>query len=36
LTVLDWARLGGHQAVVDYLVSIGAPESETRPTGDRR
>ena len=33
-TVLGWARLGGHQAVVDYLVSIGAPESERRPTGD--
>jgi len=25
-TVLDWARKGGHQAVIDYLVSIGAPE----------
>lgn len=24
-TVLDWARRGGHQAVIDYLVSIGAP-----------
>ena len=27
LTVLAWARRGGHQAVIDYLVSIGAPES---------
>jgi ankyrin repeat protein len=27
-TVLDWARAGGHQPVIDYLVSIGAPESE--------
>ena len=34
LTVLDWARWGGHRAVIDYLVSIGAPESERRPTGD--
>ena len=33
LTVLDWARRGGHQTVIDYLLSIGAPESE--PTGDR-
>jgi len=33
-TVLDWARSGGHQAVIDYLVSIGAPESERQPTGD--
>lgn len=33
LTVLDWARRGGHQTVIDYLMSIGAPESE--PTGDR-
>jgi len=31
-TVLDWAREGGHQPVIDYLVSIGAPESDTRPT----
>jgi len=23
-TVLDWARSGGHQVVIDYLVSIGA------------
>jgi glyoxylase-like metal-dependent hydrolase (beta-lactamase superfamily II) len=28
-TVLDWARSGGRQAVIDYLVSIGAPESPT-------
>jgi ankyrin repeat protein len=34
LTVLDWARRGGHQAVIDYLVSIGAPESARPPTGD--
>ena len=27
-TVLDWARGGGHQPVIDYLVSIGATESE--------
>jgi hypothetical protein len=27
LTVLDWARRGGHQTVIDYLVSIDAPES---------
>jgi hypothetical protein len=26
-TALDWARAGGHQAVIDYLVSIGAPAS---------
>jgi len=26
-TPLDWARSGGHQAVIDYLVSIGAPAS---------
>ena len=25
-TVLDWAREGGHQPVIDYLVSIGATE----------
>jgi glyoxylase-like metal-dependent hydrolase (beta-lactamase superfamily II) len=30
LTVLDWARQGGHQAVIEYLVSIGAPESVVR------
>jgi hypothetical protein len=33
-TVLDWARGGGHQPVIDYLVSIGATESETRPIAD--
>jgi hypothetical protein len=27
-TVLDWARGGGHQLVIDYLVSIGATESK--------
>jgi len=27
-TVLDWARSGGHQVVIDYLVSIGAPGSK--------
>ena len=27
MTVLGWARRGGHQAVIDYLVAIGAPES---------
>jgi hypothetical protein len=32
-TVLDWARSGGRQAVIDYLVSIGAPGSESPPTG---
>src|SRR5216683_7297586 len=26
-TVLDWARQGGHEPVIDYLVSIGVPES---------
>ena len=26
-TVLDWARSRGHQAVIDYLVSVDAPES---------
>ena len=31
-TVLDWARAGRHQPVIDYLVSIGATESDTRPT----
>lgn len=28
LTVLEWARRGGHEQLIDYLVSIGAPESE--------
>jgi hypothetical protein len=27
-TVLEWAREGGHQHVIDYLVSIGATESQ--------
>ena len=26
-TALDWARAGGHQDVIDYLVAIGAPAS---------
>jgi hypothetical protein len=26
-TVLDWARGGGHQPVIDYLMSLGATES---------
>jgi hypothetical protein len=34
LTVLDRARRGGHETVIDYLMSIGAPESERWPTGD--
>ena len=28
-TALDWARSGGHQGVIDYLVSVDAPESAT-------
>jgi len=27
-SVLDWARAGGHQPVIDYLSAIGATESE--------
>jgi ankyrin repeat protein len=27
-TVLDWARRGGHQPIIDYLVSIGATDSQ--------
>ena len=33
-TVLDWARKGGHQAVIDYLVSVGAPGAVRSPTGE--
>ena len=29
-----WALGPGHQTVIDYLMSIGAPESERWPTGD--
>lgn len=32
--VLDWARAGGHQPVIDYLVSLGAIGSETVPRFD--
>ena len=31
-TVLDWAREGGHQPVIEYLVSIGATPSEPGTT----
>ena len=34
LTVLDWARWGGHREVIDFLVSIGAPESGKRPISE--
>jgi hypothetical protein len=29
-TALDWTRRGGHQAVIEYLEPIGAPESARR------
>ena len=33
-TVLDWARAGGHEPVIDYLVSLRASGSGTQPRFD--